>query len=211
MKKIFKFAAGLLSLGIIVLLATGRMEARLTGTDPGTDIWCNGPSGQEVCLDVDGDFYPTTDNDTTLGASTLRWATIFAYDLTLSDDLTVADAATVTGNFIKTSPSAQTLTVTGQALAADACGGVKLVNAPHSFTLAAASPIATPAAANTGCFMIIKNATESLGTITIPSGALFYSKGWPSADNLVVLGTNDSIQVYSDGSRWYQVGSPVDL
>lgn len=98
MNKVFKLFGGLLCAAIIGGILSGRVYARLTGTDPGTDIWCMGPSGAEVCVDVDGDFYPTTDNDTTLGTSTLRWATIHALDMTVGDDLTVTDDLTVDGD-----------------------------------------------------------------------------------------------------------------
>jgi hypothetical protein len=53
--------------------------ARLTGTNPtgaSSDAWCVGPSGAEVCVDYQGNVLPTTNNDTTSGTSSLRWADV---------------------------------------------------------------------------------------------------------------------------------------
>lgn len=100
MKKSLHFALMLLT-GLLMLgIGSGRVSARLTGTEPGTDISCWGPSGAEVCIDVSGNLIPTTDNDTTLGTSVLRWATAYIMDITVGDDLTVTDTLTVTGPFV---------------------------------------------------------------------------------------------------------------
>lgn len=93
--------------------------ARVTGTAPSDpDVACYGRSGAEVCVEYAGNFIPTTDNDTTLGTSSLAWATIYAYDLTLSDDLTVTDDVTVT----------DALTVNGSATLGNASADVFTLN-----------------------------------------------------------------------------------
>lgn len=98
MKK-YLHLAGLILCGVLVLAVTsGRVFARLAGTDPGTDVWCVGISGAEVCVDSSGNFLPSTDNDTTLGTSSLRWATAYIQDITVGDDLTVTDDATITSD-----------------------------------------------------------------------------------------------------------------
>lgn len=53
--------------------------ARLTGTNPtgaNADTWCEGPRGAEVCVDYQGDVLSTTNNDATLGTSSLRWSDV---------------------------------------------------------------------------------------------------------------------------------------
>lgn len=66
--------AGLLMAAILFLgISQSQVFARLTGTDPGSDIWCAGPSGAEICVNAAGDVIPTTTNDTDLGTSTLLW------------------------------------------------------------------------------------------------------------------------------------------
>ena len=77
-------------------LAPAAVMARLTGTNPGTDIWCMGPSGAELCVDASGNFIPTTDNDATLGTASLRFSSVQALDIAIGDDLTVTDDATIT-------------------------------------------------------------------------------------------------------------------
>lgn len=70
---------------------------RLTSANNDQDIWCVGPDGTEVCLDVGGQFIPTTDNDIPLGAGGKRWSALHSLDATLGDDLYVGDVAVVTG------------------------------------------------------------------------------------------------------------------
>lgn len=96
MKKAWQ-GLGLLALALGLLVVTGRVSfARITTAD-NTDAWCVGISGSEVCVDSSGNFVPTTDNDTTLGTSSLTWAGIYTQDLTVSDDLTVTDNMSVAG------------------------------------------------------------------------------------------------------------------
>ena len=85
--------------------------ARLTGTDPGTDIRCDGPSGAEICVDASGNLIPTTDNDATLGTSSLRFSTIHSLDQTIGDDLTVTDDLTINGDTTLGNASADVMTV----------------------------------------------------------------------------------------------------
>lgn len=78
----------------LLLALTPALWARSTGTTPARtapDAWCVGKAGAEVCVDADGNVIPTTDNDTTLGTSSLRWATGYMLDLTIGDDLTITD------------------------------------------------------------------------------------------------------------------------
>ena len=87
--------------GFLAVWPGVSIHARVTGTAPAStspDTWCMGRSGAEVCIDRDGNFIPTTDNDTTLGTSSLRWATIYALDQTIGDDLTVTDDLAVNGD-----------------------------------------------------------------------------------------------------------------
>lgn len=116
MKKTLKLAGALLCAILVLGIGSGRVFARLAGTNPGTDIWCMGPSGAEVCVDTSGNLLPTTDDDTTLGTSALRWATAFIMDITVGDDLTVTDAMTVGGQtqlYTRTSTQIGALTPAG--------------------------------------------------------------------------------------------------
>lgn len=74
--------------------------ARITGTPASgeqDDRVCWGPSGAEVCVNVDGDIVPTTDNDTTLGTAALQWAAGFLVDLTISNSLDLNGTADISG------------------------------------------------------------------------------------------------------------------
>ncbi len=95
MKKSLRLLA-LLGCAILVLgISTGKIYARVSGS--GSDSWCVGPSGAEICVDTSGNLLPTTDNDTTLGTSALRFATAYVLDLNVDDDLTVTDRLTADG------------------------------------------------------------------------------------------------------------------
>lgn len=96
MKKAWQ-GVGLLALALCVLVSTGRVSFGRVTTADSTDVWCVGPSGAEICVDTSGNLVPTTDNDTTLGTSSLKWATVNAYDVNIGDDLAVTDAASVSG------------------------------------------------------------------------------------------------------------------
>lgn len=206
MKKSLHVAAMLCTLTLLLGLGTGRVFARLTGTEPGTDIHCVGPSGAEVCVDVSGNFLPTTDNDTTLGTSALRFATVYAYDLAASDDLTVTDDATVsddltvTGDSFKTMVATVTVTAGATISVAGACGGVLRLNATDDRTTDTTDTLTAPASANAGCVLYIVN--QGGGAITLDNNAKF---SCANADR--ILGTRDGITVVQTGSMWVCVGS----
>lgn len=89
-------AAGLLAIALVIAVGVQKtLFARVT-TAASDDIFCAGPSGAEACLDSSGNWLPTTDNDTTLGTSSLRWATVESVDINVGDDLSVTDDLTVT-------------------------------------------------------------------------------------------------------------------
>lgn len=73
MKRIFGLTGVLVALAMFAAVQRGIVYARLTGTEPGTDVWCVGVSGAEVCVDASGNIIPTTTNDADLGTSSLVW------------------------------------------------------------------------------------------------------------------------------------------
>lgn len=95
----------------LYLLLQLPVLARITGTTTEPET-CWGADGAEVCVDSSGRVVPTTDNDASLGTSTLRWSDVLTMDVTVSDDLTVSDDATIT----------DALTVNGNTTLGDAGG-----------------------------------------------------------------------------------------
>lgn len=92
------------------------VSARVTGTQPARtspDRWCIGPTGAEVCVEFAGNLIPTTDNDTTLGTSALRWAAAYIMDITVGDDLTVTDDLAVQGDSALGNGTADVTTILG--------------------------------------------------------------------------------------------------
>jgi len=81
---------------LVAALGYNLVSARLTGTDPGTDIFCVGPSGAEICVDASGNLIPTTDSDTTVGTSSLRFATVYADTVDAGTTLTMPDSTVTT-------------------------------------------------------------------------------------------------------------------
>ena len=100
MKKTLYLASTLFCALLLVGIGSGRVYARLTGS--GTDAWCVGASGAEVCVDSSGNLVPTTDNDGDLGTSALRFknryvaGTVSIPASSIDTDKLAADAVTTT-------------------------------------------------------------------------------------------------------------------
>ena len=193
MKKSLSLCLLLLSSLLVLGVSSGRVFARITGTEPGTDISCWGPSGAEVCIDVSGNLLPTTDNDTTLGTSALRWATAYILDITVGDDLSV------TGDILKTPIASAVLGAGGTISAAGACGGVVRLTVTDNRTTDTTNTFTAPSAANTGCYLTVVNMGG--GTITLDDNALFNT----AVDE--ILATGDSVEVWSDGAIWQLIAT----
>lgn len=187
-KALFLFSALLL-----LAISSGRVSARLTGTEPGTDVWCAGPSGAEICVDVSGNLIPTTNNDATLGTSALAFSSAYIYDLTISDDLVVA------GDVLKTPIASAVLGAGGTIAVAGACGGIVQLTVTANRTTDTTNTFTAPAAANTGCRVDVINGGG--GTITLDTNSLF------NVASNIVLGTGDSATVFSTGSAWILIGT----
>lgn len=115
MKKTFNFA-GLMMAAVLVLgISQSKVFARLTGTDPGSDVWCGGISGAEVCVNAAGDVIPTTTNDADLGTSSFLWNELH---LTAGG---LTDSAIATGDLADSA-------VTTPKLSADAVTSAKILN-----------------------------------------------------------------------------------
>lgn len=205
MKKAFQFCGLLLASVLILGIGSGRVFARLTGTDPGNDVHCLGISGAEVCLDVSGNLIPTTDNDTTLGTTTYRWATVNAYDLAAADDLTVADDATVTddltvgGDLFHTPIATQAVTAAATINLTGACNGLVRLSATADVTTNTTDTFTAPTAANIGCVYYIVNTGG--GIITLDDNAHF------DVPANVPLGTNDGAIIVQGGSSYILLGT----
>lgn len=190
MKKYLNLAGLLVCAALILGIGSGTVFARLTGTEPGTDIWCVGPSGAEVCVDVSGNLIPTTDNDTTVGSTSLRFATVNAYDLAAGDDLTVADDATVsddltvTGDIFNTPTSTITVTAALSIDLAGKCGKVVLLQTDGASRVTDTTNTFTNGVV--GCvYYLYHTGANGGGTITLDDNALF------DVPANVVLGTGD--------------------
>ena len=191
-------------------------QARVTSqgaTD--RDTFCVGPSGAEVCADSSGNFIPTTDNDTTLGTSALRWSDIRAYDMTLADDLTVTDDATVSDDLTVTGDSFKTMVATVTVLSGDiisvagACGGILRLTVTTNITTSLDDTFTAASSANAGCIITVINSGGD-GLLTLDDNAEFDTgPGYPSAGS-IVLGTSDSVMIGSLGTRWFTIGTISD-
>lgn len=96
--------------------------------------------------------------------------------------------------------AAQTISA-GSTIAADSCGGAKLIGSGGAVTTDTTNTFTAPGATNNGCCMDVINTGSN--NITLDNNALFFSAG--AAD--VVLGSGDTARVCSDGSAWYQIGA----
>ncbi len=205
MKKYLNLAGLLVCAALILGFGSGRVFARLTGTDPGTDVQCLGVSGAEVCIDVSGNLLPTTDNDTTLGTSSLRWATAYIMDITVGDDLTVTDDATVTddltvgGDLFHTAIATQAVTAAATINLAGACNGLVRLSAVADVTTNTTNTFTAPSAATIGCVYYIVNTGG--GVITLDDNAKF------NVPTNVPLGTDDGAIVVDVGYAYVLLGT----
>lgn len=170
---------------LLALALSVPVHARITGTQPtNADIWCSGPSGAEVCVDASGNVVPTTDNDTTSGSTSLRWSSVNAYDFAASDDMTIADDLTVTGDIFNA--VASTITVTA-ALSIDLTGQCgKMVLLQTDGASRTTDTTNTFTGGTVGCvYYLYHTGANGGGTITLDDNALF------DVPANVVLGTGD--------------------
>lgn len=101
MKKPFHLVCFLLACAIVISISSGRVYARLSGTEPGSDPWCMGVAGKEVCLDATGNLIPTTTNIGDLGTTALRFKDLFLQgNATVAGTLTVTGATTLSGQIV---------------------------------------------------------------------------------------------------------------
>ncbi len=101
-------------------------------------------------------------------------------------------------------PAIQTLTA-GQTILADACGGVKRINAATAVTTDTENTFQSPATAGK-CVMDVINA--STGTVNTAVVTLDINPNFNSAGGAnVVLGSSDTVRVACDGERWFQIGA----
>ncbi|MDI6774020.1 MAG: hypothetical protein QME60_01295 [Verrucomicrobiota bacterium] len=109
----------------------------------------------------------------------------------------------VQGSLIVYNGAAQTIAA-GATITADACGGIKTINAGGNVTTDTTNTFTAPAAANRGCCMDVTN-IDTVDTITLDTNANFNTAA--GAD--VALTPCDVVRVCSDGTDWYQVAAAV--
>ena len=85
-----KFFRGLLPavfvfIFIFALLLGRQAIARITAETTFDDAWCVGDDAKEVCVDNAGNLVPTTDNNASLGATSLRWTKVNATSMTVTE------------------------------------------------------------------------------------------------------------------------------
>lgn len=191
---------------VLVAVHNGDIYARITGTNPtgaSADIHCVGPDGAETCTDSSGNFIPTTDNDATLGTSSLRFSDVRAYDMTLADDLTVTDDATITDD----------LTVEGDAFLATGAADEVAIGADTTPD----AGLEVVAGDNASVLIISsQNASTTLLSIASADGALVQEGGailneggaavdlrveGDNTDNLLIVdGSADAVGIGSDST-----------
>jgi hypothetical protein len=86
-----RIAIFILAVAVLVPASFARITNQ-GATD--ADIWCVGPDGAEVCVDSSGNLIPTTDDDTDLGTSSLKWQDMYI------DGTAYIDNVSVTGGIL---------------------------------------------------------------------------------------------------------------
>lgn len=104
-------------------------------------------------------------------------------------------------------PAAQTVTSLAT-ISANACGGVKRIQATGDFWANTTNPFTAPSSAsgnsNAGCAMNVINVSSHTITVSTSSVVVLNSS------TAIVMGQYDTIRVASDGAQWYQIGTTGD-
>lgn len=101
-------------------------------------------------------------------------------------------------------PATQTIAASGT-IAADACGSIKRVTAGAPVTTNTTNTITKPdPALNRGCQMLIVNVGTN--TITLDANALFLSTHGVNGNGDYILGSSDTVRVFSLGGNGVSVG-----
>lgn len=204
MKNYLKLSGLILCSAIVLAVSSGRVFARITAPAASdADIFCVGPSGAEICVDSSGNLLPTTDNDTTLGTTALRFATVNALDIVAGDDVTVADDLTVVGDLFHTPIATQTVTAAGTIDLTGACNGVVRLTALVDATTGTTDSVTHPSSAATGCVYTLVNVNITTNTITLDDNTLLQL---PNSANYT-LGINDSITIVQVGSNYVTIST----
>ena len=104
-------------------------------------------------------------------------------------------ATPVQGSLIVHNGAAQTIAA-GNTITADACGGIKTIDAGGAVTTDTTNTFTAPAASNRGCCMDVIN-IDTVDTITLDANPNFNA----AAD--IVMTPCDAIRVCSDGTDWF--------
>lgn len=100
--------------------------------------------------------------------------------------------------------TAQTI-ASGNTVAANNCGGIKLITADGAVATNTTNTFTAPDASNTGCLMTVQN--TGANTITLDANASFLTVGGLD----VVMTTDDVVVVMQTGSRWVQISALLAL
>jgi hypothetical protein len=126
----------------------------------------------------------------------------FAADYAVQGNMipdTFSAGKTFTGQLIKT-PVATQVIGAGGTIAADSCGGLKLISAAGAVTTDTTNSFTAPSAALAGCCMTVFNAGDT-NSVTIDGNTLTVVVG--SAANLAVT-AYDAVNFCCDGTTWRQ-------
>ena len=172
----------------------GAAGVKITGDADGavTLLGLGDGSDEDITLNLD-DVANTVGVSTSTGVTTVDLGAIG-----------VTTTGTVKANLIATPASAQTIGA-GGIIAADSCGGLKIVTAAGAVATDTTHSITAPAAANAGCCMDIYNSGAE--TITIDTNTTVIVGG---AANLA-LTQLDVVRFCSDGTNWVQAAALLSL
>ncbi len=202
-KNVSKVLLGLF-LGIMTVgVLTARVTSPVASTTPDRACW--GPSGAEVCVDFSGNLVPTTDNDTTLGTSVLRWATAYIMDITVGDDLTVTDD-TVMGGDLSLSGlyvGVPTTYTVGASTTITPTSNFGVITSTGGNLVWAGSPsISTQSFANGTLFSLMSSTTSD---ITVTDSTTLQLSTTATSTNRIFSNIGDTLVLKYLNSVWYEV------
>lgn len=183
----------------ILQTQNANAEIRITTTSGTNDAFYALGTVDDTNKYVFGIDNSTTNDDFVLAPVTLGTNNILAVD---GSTRVIQVGSSTGGGMLGVPIAAQTISA-GNVIAADSCGGAKLITSAGTVTTDTTNTFTAPAAGNARCCMDVIN--TGANQITLDANANFKSAG--AVD--VVLGTTDTVRVCSSGASgaWYQVGA----
>lgn len=186
---------------LILISISGISEARVNGTDPGNDTWCEGPGAYENCIDAAGDFIPTTTGTHTLGTAALYWGAAYITGINNTGNISNTGNITIGGKTTYTNTGVTLSSGTG-VVPYTATYQLITVTGNSDLYLTAAQQVAT-GATTAGSIIILS--TIGTRTVEFRDASIATNSGLQLGSTNRTIGQYDTLTLVYDGTFWDEI------